>query len=211
MWVRGTIEFERILFLSDAVVAIALTILVLDLRVPDGLAPHELAHAVANDWRSFLAFGLSFAVIANSWVGHHRFMSTIARMDSRLVWWNFSYLALIVLMPYGSSLISSHADSRFAVVSYLALVVVLTLDGMIGTVVAVRCRFTQEQGLTEEVRFDLLEDATRLIVFLLGIGIAFVASDSSWGLKWILVYIPAAAIVARRNPRRASRRAGRGV
>src|SRR5262245_33677157 len=130
-WVRGSIEFERVLFLSDAVVAIAMTILVLDLHVPSGVAPDELARAVGEDSVGFFAFGLSFAVIALSWMGHHQFMSTIVRMDARLVGWNFAYLALIVLMPYASSLISSYGDSEFAVVSYLALVAAVTLAGML--------------------------------------------------------------------------------
>jgi uncharacterized membrane protein len=209
VWARGTTEFERVVLLTDAVVAIAATILVLELRVPSGVAPDALESHVADDWRSFLAFGLSFALIALSWAGHHRFVGTIDRMDGRFVAWNFTYLALVCLMPYASSLISTYANSTFAVVLYLGIVGALTVVGMIGTILAVQCGFTREPGYTPGVRFDLIDDAARIVVFLIGIGIALVATDPSWGLTWLAVYLPVGVFVGRFDPDRAARRAAR--
>src|SRR5262249_50284955 len=133
VWKRGTIEFDRIMFLTDGVFAIALTLLVLDLHVPD-VANDLLKQAVLDDAPSFFAFGLTFAVIALSWMGHHRFTATIDRVDHRFVKWNFLYLASICLMPYASSLISRHDESSFAVAAYTGFIAVHALIGLLGTV-----------------------------------------------------------------------------
>jgi uncharacterized membrane protein len=206
VWERGSTEFDRVVLLTDAVVAIAMTILVLDLRVPD-VATTDLAGAVRHDWQSFLAFGLSFMVIAVSWTGHHQFVAALRRMDGRFLWWNFSYLALVCLMPYASSLISGHSDATFAVVAYLIVIAGLSMMAMIGWIVAVRCGFTIEPGYTETVRYELLDNTVRVAVFAIGIVIAVLAPDSSWGLKWLLAYLPIGIFMGRLDPVRRARRA----
>jgi uncharacterized membrane protein len=210
VWRRGTTEFDRLVLLTDAVVAIAMTILVLDLRVPEGIPADDLAHRVLHDdARAFLAFGLSFAVIAVSWIGHHQFVSTLARVDNRFLWWNFGYLGLICMMPYVSSLISEYGYVTFAVVVYLAVVSGLSLMGMVGEVLAVQCGFTIEPGFTPAVRFELLDNAVRVAVFVVGMVIAAVAADPSDGLTWLLVYIPVGILMGRIDPTRRARRARR--
>jgi uncharacterized membrane protein len=207
VWRRGTTEFDRVVLLTDAVVAIAMTILVLDLRVPTGIASDDLAHAVVHDeWQGFLAFGLSFAVIAISWVGHHQFVSTLGRVDNRFLWWNFGYLAFICLMPYVSSLISSYGHETFAVVVYLSVISGLSIMGMVGIFVAVRCGFTIEPGYTPAVRYGLIDDAVRVAVFAIGIVIASFAAEPSSGLLWLLAYIPVAIFLGRFDPTRRARR-----
>jgi uncharacterized membrane protein len=208
VWPRGTTEFDRVVLLTDAVVAIAATILVLDLRVPVGIAPADLADKVLHDdAQAFLAFGLSFAVIAVSWIGHHQFVSTIARIDSRFLWWNFGYLALICVMPYVSSLISEYGHVTFAVVVYLAVISGLSLMGMVGSILAVQCGFTIEPGYTAAVRFELVDNSVRVAVFVIGMVIAAVSADASDGLTWLLVYIPIGIFMSRLDPTRRARRA----
>ena len=138
VWNRGSAEFDRVIFLTDGVFAIAITILVLDLQVPDVSDPGQLATAVRAEWPSFFAFFLTFAIIAVTWMGHHSFVSTLVRMDTAFVKWNFLNLVCICLMPYTSSLISQHADdSTFAVAVYLGLIAVLALVDCLGDVIAV--------------------------------------------------------------------------
>lgn len=72
---RGT-EVERIVFFSDAVFAIAITLLVLEIRVPDGLPPARLAEALGRMWPKFLSYLISFSVTGGYWRAHHRIFRT---------------------------------------------------------------------------------------------------------------------------------------
>src|SRR6478672_692362 len=85
VWERGSAEFDRVIFLTDGVFAIAITILVLDLQVPDVSDPGQLASAIRAEWPSFFAFFLTFAIIAVTWMGHHSFVSTLVRLDGAFV------------------------------------------------------------------------------------------------------------------------------
>ena len=92
-------EIDRIAAFTDGVMAIAVTLLVLNIDVPHlraeqgGLLDEKLYHL----WRDFLAYGISFAVIGRYWLIHHRFFATLRRYDRRLVTLNLVFLAFLVL------------------------------------------------------------------------------------------------------------------
>jgi uncharacterized membrane protein len=202
VWSRGSTEFERVVFLSDAVIAIALTILVLDLEVPT-VDASDLPQALREEWGSFFAFGLTFAIIAVSWMGHHRFVSALVRMDIRLVQWNFLYLAAICLMPFGSSLISEHADdSSLAVAIYLGLIATLFLIDVLGDVIAVRHHLLGTPGFPPWIRYEVIDSLVRIAVFVVGIAIAYVASVPSAGMLWLFALFPAGMLTSRLDPSR---------
>ena len=74
----------RVLALSDGVFAIAMTLLALDLRLPDlGADPSDaqLRHAIGHDWRGYLAFFISFYVVANYWGVHRWAMRAVTTVD----------------------------------------------------------------------------------------------------------------------------------
>ena len=78
----------RLLALSDGVFAIAMTLLALDLRLPDlGAHPSDaqLRHAIGDDWRGYLAFVISFYVVAGYWGVHRRAMRAVTTIDPRLI------------------------------------------------------------------------------------------------------------------------------
>src|SRR5512137_1560994 len=88
---------ERIFLFTDAVMAIAITLLVLDLRVPEG--PAGLGRALIALWPSYLSYLLSFVIIGNYWLSHHRLFRAIGRYDDRLVWLSLLFLFFIALLP----------------------------------------------------------------------------------------------------------------
>ncbi len=105
---------ERLLALSDGVVAIALTLLVLQLVVPpiegvssaDARSASYLWHQLAGDGvDQFIAYVVSFYVIAQFWLTHHRVFRTIRGHAEGLAWWNFTFLFTITLMPFTSELL----------------------------------------------------------------------------------------------------------
>jgi uncharacterized membrane protein len=122
----------RLLALSDGIFAIAMTLLALDLRLPD-LGPHasdaQLRHALGDDWDGYLAFVVSFYVVSNYWGAHRRAMRAVTTVDGRLISHTLPLLLLVAAMPFPASVLANHGDlptglafyAVFNVVAYLAL------------------------------------------------------------------------------------------
>jgi uncharacterized membrane protein len=117
----GELEFARIVAFSDGVIAIAITLLVLTLEVPD-VSADELPSALADMWRSYVAFALSFALIGRFWIIHHRTFAAIARFDAVLMTLNLVVLALIVLMPFATDLVSEYEENPIGVALYASVI-----------------------------------------------------------------------------------------
>src|SRR5262249_39707669 len=90
----------RIAAFSDGVFAIAMPLLVLDIKVPRDVAPSSsLLQALAHQWPVYLAFLTSFATILIMWINHHRLFTHISRCDDRLLFFNGLLLLGVVLVP----------------------------------------------------------------------------------------------------------------
>lgn len=150
----------RIFGLTDAVFAIAMTLLVLDLKVPDA-GPHPtdsvLRAALWVQNPSYLAFLLSFYVTANYWRRHHRLMRTVLASDSALLGRTILLLLAISTMPFASALLGKYSDAIaitvYALVNALALAALLLIDHEL----AARKLSTdgKASGTASEMWFDL--------------------------------------------------------
>lgn len=114
----GNIEYDRVLFFSDAIFAIAITLLVVDIRVPDVAHVHALQQ-LRRALPQMLGFAISFAVIGIFWVGHHGTFRHIVTLDRRLIFLNLLFPG-IAFLPYPTSLLSVAGDQTAAVVFYSA-------------------------------------------------------------------------------------------
>ncbi len=97
---------ERLIFFSDAVFAIAITLLVIEIEVPNfpvQATPHEQWAELGALWPSLFAFVLSFLVIGRFWMGHHALFARLTRFDKRLMWPNLIYLMAIAAMPFATA------------------------------------------------------------------------------------------------------------
>lgn len=120
----GNLEYDRVLFFSDAVFAIAITLLVVDLRVPN--IPASLIHA-SQQLRSaeprIFGFLLSFAVIGLFWTGHHMIFRHITALDRVVILINLLFLGTIAFLPYPTALLgATGTDQAPATVFYAACV-----------------------------------------------------------------------------------------
>jgi uncharacterized membrane protein len=111
------VSVERLVFFSDAVVAIAITLLALDLHPPGGSTDAEFWHNMREDINSYLGFLISFAVIGGHWFSHHRLFGYVTRLGGRLPRWNMLWLLTIVLTPYATRVIVNDGafTARFTV------------------------------------------------------------------------------------------------
>ena len=97
---------DRLIFFSDAVVAIAITLLALELPVPEGKTAPALWRSVRHNDGHYVAFLLSFVVIAMAWSEHHQVFRYLDRTDSRLRGLTFIWLLTIVLNPFATKLLT---------------------------------------------------------------------------------------------------------
>jgi uncharacterized membrane protein len=124
-------ETSRIEAFSDGVFAIAMTLLVLDLKVPHDLPDGTtLAVALARQWPSYLAFVTSFATILIMWVNHHRIFTLIGRFDDRLLFCNGLLLLGVTVVPFPTGLVAEylgHPGQYLAAAVYNGTFIVIAL------------------------------------------------------------------------------------
>jgi len=113
---------DRLLALSDGVVAIALTLLILQITVPTASAlgkdpdsASALAAALAKSSDDWISYGVSFYVISQFWLNHHRVFRQINRQQDGLAAWNFAFLFTISVMPFTSDLLGKFNSNPLAV------------------------------------------------------------------------------------------------
>ena len=123
---RDTLEFARLVNLSDAVFAIAMTLLVLTLDVPE-VPADELAGALAGELPQLIAFLLSFALVANIWWQHHKLFARLAWIDPGIVAVNMGLLGAVALVPFPTGLVGNTPTLRAAVLPFITVFVILSL------------------------------------------------------------------------------------
>lgn len=110
-------DVGRIASFSDAVFAVAITLLVLNIDVPMN-AGKELGNELWKLWPQFGAFLLSFVIIGAFWIFHHTLLRKIERHDALFIWLNLALLLCIVFMPFVASLFSEYPNTEIATILY---------------------------------------------------------------------------------------------
>ncbi|MGN2253118.1 TMEM175 family protein [Frateuria sp. GZRe12] len=115
-------QLERLKAFSDAVFAIAITLLVIEVHVPRLDTPDDAAYlvALAHLVPSFMGFALSFLTIGALWVAHHRLFGVLEGYEPKLMWPNMLLLMVIAFMPFATALMSSNPLARVPEVFYSA-------------------------------------------------------------------------------------------
>ena len=115
----GRLEYDRVVFFSDAVFAIAITLLIVDLQVPE-VAHVESGRQLRDALPRIGGFALSFAVIGLFWMGHHRLFRHIKGLNWSLVLLNLLFLGCIAFLPHPTALLSAAGDQVPATIFYAA-------------------------------------------------------------------------------------------
>ena len=107
--------------LTDGIFAVAMTLLVIELKVPEREGVHvpaDLALAVARQIPMFMAWTISFFVLGIFWVSQHRLFHFVRSVDGAFTWLTLVYLSLVSLMPFSSALAGNYAPVLFSQVFY---------------------------------------------------------------------------------------------
>ena len=126
---------ERLIFFSDAVVAIAITLLAIELPLPEGTTTRELLASLAENSLAYLTFVISFLVVGAHWQGHHRVFRYLGRVDRTFVHLNFAWLMIIVVTPFLTEIIrEGELDvARFGLYALAQALLLLVFAAMQGT------------------------------------------------------------------------------
>ncbi len=198
---RGT---DRLVAFSDAVVAIAITLLALDLPVPVGATMSKFLSSVGNNTDHYVAFLISFVVIAAAWRRYHGVFRYIQRVDARVRSLNVLWLLTIILNPFATRLLTtpgpSSAGPRALQFGFYALLQVLSSAALLLMVHHVAARGLQAPDTPQltETQSDW-ESYGVMLGFGLSIPLFFVTSYA-WVI-WIVVPLVVGQIADRRRRR----------
>ena len=187
-------DVDRVIAFSDGVFAIAITLLVLSLEVPD-VTDKNLGEALKDLTPELFTYALSFAVVGMYWMAHHRTFRLVTRIDRTLLWINLVLLGFVALLPFPTEILGKYGDTSLGVVVYTASIVA------VGSMSVLIWWYLNHANLIppispDHVRVGLLRAGVAPAVFALSIPVALFAPD--WAkLVWLLI-LPANVVLERR-------------
>jgi uncharacterized membrane protein len=173
-----SLELERIVFFSDAVIAIVSTILVIELALPD-LSTAELANQLPEILISllpkFMSYFLSFMIIGSFWVRHHMIFSYIKKYDYRLIWLNIFFLACLALVPFATGVLGATVFIATSVIFYSGVVASASIIFLIMWVYASRgYRLVAPSVSKKSIQYEERRSVLTTTSFLLAIPAALI-------------------------------------
>ena len=207
---------ERLLALSDGVVSIALTLLVLQIAVPavsslkDPHSASELANALGKGGDAWVSYAISFYVVIQFWILHHQVFRRIARQVERLVLGNAVFLFAVSVMPFTSDLLGKDGGNPLSVT-------IFGLNLLLANLAMLEIQeFARRRKLMRAGRYDFVayrwNSAAGIAVVVLSLALAWIDTTVAQ-LSWLLFgAVPQIGLVMRRGWLRVSggpRSAGR--
>jgi len=196
--VRTERGLDRLVTFLDAVVAIAITLLVLPLvEVLGEVGGEDLGDVLRDDLGQFGAFALSFVVIARLWLAHHRLTESVGAYDGLFAWVNLAWAFTIVLLPFSTQVIATFGTDRLSVGLYVGTVLASSATTTVLTVlVRRRAQLRRPQVAAGEVDVAASAVVTGLLLAALVLGVALPAVNF-FALLLLFLSGPAERLVRR--------------
>jgi len=118
---RRGLAKNRVEALADGIFAVAMTLLVLDVKSPENLhfeTTRNLVEYLATLEHSFAMYAISFVVLAIFWIAHHILFHYVRHVDRRLLWLNIGFLLLVTFVPFSTDLMGDHGHLTLPVLIY---------------------------------------------------------------------------------------------
>jgi TMEM175 potassium channel family protein len=166
---------------SDAVIAVAITLLALDLPIPHPSATAGLGHRLLVQWPNFVAFFVSFLTIGVIWINHHAMLRRLARLDHAMLVLNLLLLLSICVLPFTTALMADYLKTsngeRLAAAIYAGSLLVMSLFFFAMQARAMRGHTELlHEGVTPETRtFVVRRNAAGLIPYLVATAAAVIS------------------------------------
>jgi uncharacterized membrane protein len=200
-------DIDRLLALTDGVVAIALTLLVLQLRVPELTQNMDSAkalwHALNVDGGELTSYLISFLVIAQFWLVHHRILRTMRGHSEGLAWRNFAFLLALTLMPFTSDLMGRYSDNPLSVTFFAINLLALSLSTQWIYLYAINHHLVVDKRRSSyEERLGRVRSSLTIVVIAIAIVLAWTDTSVAryvW-LLFLVVPVLGSRIASRAEP-----------
>ena len=186
----------RIEAFSDGVIAIAITILVLELRVPElgsAFTETQMSDLVVHLLPKIAAYLLSFLLIAIYWVNHHHMFHLLERADSGLLWANNNLLLWLSLLSFPTSLLGEHPSSKLIAAAYGGISFMAALGFYLLHRHAFSAGLFSKDYSERAYRDDARANLMTLSAYLLCIALSFVypyAAEVGYALIALMYFLP---------------------
>jgi uncharacterized membrane protein len=190
----GSSMRERLLFLSDGVFAIAITLLVLEIALPHITGNYqaqeqEFPGALWGLWPQILTYALTFMIVGVYWVSHQRVFEYLVRADSVLAWLNIAFLMSVAFLPIPSNILGEYGAHGAAVRFYaLSLMVPGLLIIALWEYATHQHRLVEKDLAADIIRHRLERYAIAPVVFLIAIGLSYLNPHIA-GVSLLLVVV----------------------
>ena len=150
---RLDFQIERLSFFSDGVFAIAITLLIIEIKVPviEHASNEDLIHSLSEMSLKFVGFLISFAIVGHYWSVHHRIFGYIKKYNAPLLWINLGFLCSVVLLPFSSGLLGEYSSDLHLYVPYVVYVINIFLTGLMNCWLWLYISNPKKQFLTHTV------------------------------------------------------------
>jgi uncharacterized membrane protein len=168
---------DRVVFFSDALFAIAITLLVIEIKVPghEVVASRGLGRTLASMLPLFIGYLVSFLVAALFWVGHMKTWRHVTRVTANLVWLNILELFFVALLPFSTGLYTEYFGNNLAFFLYCANLSAIALFSWWCRALVIRRERLHETLGRHHVQWLHAQTLIALLVFLACIPLALVA------------------------------------
>lgn len=174
---RGSAAFDRAVFFSDAVFAIAITLAAVTIGVPEVEGPvtnASLWEALREKAPNLWAFALTFVWVAFYWRANHKFTNRLREIDGRYIASLLAYLAFIALLPVATGTLGEYGNATALSLFLVAVAIISSLEVLLLTV-AYRDGLLTQQPSPAQYRKEALSSLVPVLVAILGIPVAFLS------------------------------------
>ena len=191
---RQDFQLERFTFFTDGVCAICITLLIIEIRVPDLTAPTDalLWKSLSHMSLRFLGFVISFGIVGHYWSVHHRIFGYVIKYTTGLLWLNLAFLFTVVLLPFSSGFLGEYSSYPNLKLPYGVYTFNMCLTGFMNCWLWLYVSNPKRKMLSREIspariRLGLYRSLVIPVIFIISFLISFAFPVFS---KLILLLIP---------------------
>ncbi len=193
---RDSVEFSRVITLTDGIYAVAMTLLVVSIGIPR-VEPERLKDTLLSAHGDLLTFLVSVAILAFYWLSNHHFVRHLKVMDSFYAGLNMVYLALIAFLPLPTSLLDRYSSEPITVILFLTTLLLISLMELALFARAYRAALFDSEPPARAILYSTVIVLIPVLVFALAIPVGLLSTPTYALAIWILLNFPLRYLVER--------------
>jgi len=183
---RESFRSERLVAFTDGVMAVAITLLVLDLKLPEGVREEALSAAILSLSHALWCYALSFVVIGILWMVHHNQFAHIMRADGVILWLNLFFLMTVALIPFVTSVLSDQGGPLSTMLYAAVLMVSCSIIAVMWWYAGRTRGLMAPDVALDQRRVGIIAPLLVAGVFAVSIGVAYTLGAAAGQWTWLL-------------------------